>query len=206
MRYVLTKIEECFSASDVVKSITLLQAIRGVAEAWKSVNSSVIKKCFRKAGILDKDFNVIKEFVFVSYPFDDIDSADVTDPELLELMKQTNGDNHCSQDSYISDDLATCLEMDNDNWEEDFFAELGPSSKQTHTDSNDEESDDDVQGDDPPPLKIKSYTEALIALEDVSLFLQNRGHMSEATKIMECSSNITSLCCHCLSTSRQTTL
>ena len=132
----------------------------------------------------------------------------MTDPELLDLMKQTNGDNHCPQDSYISDDLATCLEMDNDNWEEDFFAELGPSSKQTRTDSNDEESDDDFQEDDPPPppLKIKSYTEALIALEDISLFLQSRGHMSEATKIMEYSSNVTSLCCHCLSNSRQTTL
>ena len=107
------------------------------------------------------------------------------------MMKQANGENHCSQDSYISDDLVTYLEMDNDNWEEDFFAELRLSSKQTHADSNDEESDDDAQEDDPPPppLKIKSYTEALIVLKDVSLFLQSRGH-------------VTSLHCHCLSNSR----
>ena len=56
MRYVLTKIEKCDSAADVLKSVTVLQAVRWVAEAWKLVDSSIIKKCFRKAGILDKDF------------------------------------------------------------------------------------------------------------------------------------------------------
>ncbi len=92
--------------------------------------------------------------------------------------------------------------MDDDKWEKDFLAELGPPSKQTSTNDADEESDDDdiVQEDDPlGPLKIKSYTEAFSALEDVSLFLESRGHMSEATKIMDCPSNIISLHCHSLS-------
>ncbi len=62
----------------MVKSINVLQAIRWIAEAWRSVDSSVIKKCFRKAGIrvLDKNFNVVQEFVLESDPFDDINSAE----------------------------------------------------------------------------------------------------------------------------------
>ena len=69
IRYVLTKIDTCSTATEVVKSITILQAIRWVAEAWKSVDTITIKKCFRKAGILDKDFHVVQQRVLEEDPF-----------------------------------------------------------------------------------------------------------------------------------------
>ena len=52
MRFILGKIEERTTATDV-KSVTILHAIRWVSQAWKEVRSEVIKKCFRKAGILN---------------------------------------------------------------------------------------------------------------------------------------------------------
>ena len=60
MRYVLTRIEECSTATEVTNSITILHAIQWIAEAWKCVDSGVIIKCFRKAGILDGDFNLVQ--------------------------------------------------------------------------------------------------------------------------------------------------
>lgn len=79
--------------------------------------------CFRKAGILDKDFNVVQEFVLESDPFDELDSE--VDPELLDLMQQTSGNEHCSPNCYTTDDnVATCYEMVDENWEDDFFAGL----------------------------------------------------------------------------------
>ena len=41
-----------------------------MAEALKSVQALIIEKCFRKAGILDKDFSVVKE---KEDPFWDLD-------------------------------------------------------------------------------------------------------------------------------------
>ena len=191
MQYVLTKIEECDSASNVVKSVIVLQEVRWISEARKLVDSSVIKKCFQKAGILNKHFNVVKEFVLESDLFNDLDFSQAeVDPELLHLMQQTSGNDHCSHDCYVEDDIPTCFEMEDENWE-DIFAELEPPSKQTR--NGDDDDDDEGSGDEniqedpsPPQLKIKSYTEALTALEDISSFLQSEGHVSEANKIMDC--------------------
>ncbi len=117
MRYVLTKFEECSNATDVVKSMNILQAIRWIAEAWKSVDKSVIQKCFRKASILDKDFNVVQDDALENDPFIDLDCSEKEeDDDLLDLMKQTNGDDHCSQHTYTCDDgITTYLDMDNDH-------------------------------------------------------------------------------------------
>ena len=59
LRYVLSKIDECDSASEVVKSVDILVAIRWVALAWSQVAAETISKCFRKAGILDEELDVV---------------------------------------------------------------------------------------------------------------------------------------------------
>ena len=49
IRYVLSKIDECESASDVVKSINILVAIRWVAMAWSyKVGGNGMVKCKRR--------------------------------------------------------------------------------------------------------------------------------------------------------------
>ena len=53
LRFVLANIEECSTASDVVKSVNLLMAIRWVACAWNTVSPDTISKCFKKGGVLD---------------------------------------------------------------------------------------------------------------------------------------------------------
>ena len=43
------------SATELSKSVDLLQAIRWIAQAWEDVSKSTIKKCFIKAGFLSED-------------------------------------------------------------------------------------------------------------------------------------------------------
>ena len=115
-------------------------------------------------------------------PFRDLDpqlEEDQSDPELLSLMKQTHGDEHCSFETFVCDNdcLATCLNMENEQWQDTFLAELGSTSKQTgDDDSNDDSDHDDVDVHAqqevslmPVPV-ITNYTAAVKALEDVGAF------------------------------------
>ena len=56
IRHVLAKIKECSAADEVVKSVTILNAIRWVAQGWECVLQSTVQK---KAGILSSDFTVL---------------------------------------------------------------------------------------------------------------------------------------------------
>ena len=58
MQFVLARLKECSSITEVAKSATIFQAIRWIAQAWGHVSPEVIRKCFRKAGILDNDLKV----------------------------------------------------------------------------------------------------------------------------------------------------
>ena len=60
LRYVCAQIEECLTANEIINSVTVLHAKRWVAQGWGKVSSTTIQKCFRKAGILDRDFSVMK--------------------------------------------------------------------------------------------------------------------------------------------------
>ena len=72
MRYVLAKIDKCDSASDVSKSVNVLVAIRWVALAWSKVQEETVRKCFRKAGVLNQDMTVVKRID--DDPFADTDA------------------------------------------------------------------------------------------------------------------------------------
>ena len=85
----MTKIDQCSSVTEISNTITILQAIRWTSEAWKTVESTTIQKCFRKAGILDQDFNVVRSADIGEDTFRDLDvqlEEDNNDPELVNLM------------------------------------------------------------------------------------------------------------------------
>ena len=60
----MSKIDECDLATNVVKSVNVLVALRWVALAWIAlawieVKSDTITKCFRKVGVLNDVFEVV---------------------------------------------------------------------------------------------------------------------------------------------------
>ena len=178
------------------------------------MDSTVILKYFRRCGLLDKDFNVVQESCLDEDPFRDLDPSmpaqEMQDPELLDLIQKTCGEDGCSYNKDV--DIPTCFDLDDVNWQERFFQELGPRSKQHCGEDEKDQDESDVEVADPQSSEtehtssIKTYIYALIAIEDLNLFLQNKGHATEANEVMKFSNQVTSLYCSKPSSSRQTTL
>ena len=105
------------------------------------------KKCFRTAEILNDNLEVVE--LTSNDPFLGADEA--TSLESLISILMGTGDS-CSVDQYVNGDnnLEVCVNVDVDQWEEDFLENLtqdvGPDS---HNEEEFESDDDDF--DIPPP-------------------------------------------------------
>ena len=89
MLYILAQIDSCITVTDIVKTITVLHAIRWISQAWKEVREEIIKKCFRKAGILGPTFEVVATGVSPSEdPFCDLDEVDESSEIDEDLVSQ----------------------------------------------------------------------------------------------------------------------
>ena len=179
MTFVLAKIETCSSASELLKSVNVLHAIRWVGEAWKNVKVITIKKCFRKCGVLRKDFSIVQPVITAQTdPFADIDEeneCEVDEQELSELILSLQGpENACSLSELLTaeSDIPVCSEFADLTWDDEFMAELGPQSKQQCSDVEDKDKDDSDPAEDhePSPPHVKNYREAMECLEDVRSF------------------------------------
>ena len=119
LQYVLARIDQWDSATDVVKTVNILVAIRWVALAWVEVNSETILKCLRKAGILGTDMADVVACDSTEDPFVEADRC----MELQSLINETMGvDSSCPANEYVNgdDDLPVCFELNDNDWEDNF--------------------------------------------------------------------------------------
>lgn len=108
----------CETASKITKSVSILHAIRWIAQAWEADRPEAVKNCFRKAGILYESCSVVSRFEDVNIAI----SADTREMEaLMSQIGPTEGS--CSVTEFVSgdDDLPVCFELDDDQWEEQLF-------------------------------------------------------------------------------------
>ena len=116
----------------------------------KSVQT--IKKCFRKAGILNQSFQVVNREVPTEDPLLDLDVDEgqlVRDDEMQDLINQLQVENPCSADELaLIENLAVCADLTDGQWEVTFFTEIGSSSsKSVHTKDIEEGSDVEPESD-----------------------------------------------------------
>ena len=205
LRYIVARIETCSSASELLKSVDVLQAIRWVAEAWKNVSETTIKKCFRKPGILSDDFSIAKPIISVEADlFGDIDEQLLDDSnddevEITELISQVNGlGDSCTIAEMLTaePEVPICAEFADSSWDEAFMSELGPQEKDMCLDRDDND-DDELYAEDiePPPPRLKHLTEVISCLEDVRSYLEQNSHTTEATKSDELLNAVAKLQC-----------
>ena len=175
LSHVLSQIDgNDFSASEIIKSVNVLTAIRWIKEAWDKVKPETIRRCFKTCGINLDD----SEDQPLEDPFADIQG------HLDGLMKQIEP--ACNSEDYLNadDDLSTCQTYDIDgeasNWREELRAIACASVE-------DEPSDVEVssEDDEPEPEKssIGTHKEAIRVANDLLLYLSQNGE-EEIAEIM----------------------
>lgn len=174
LRYVLAKIDSCNSATEVAKSVNVLTAIYWIAHAWSEVKTDTIIKCFKTAGILTSELDVVSTCVNDDDPFTDID-------ELNQLIEKTVGTDSCPANDYISGDgdLPVCMEYDDATWEESFFQSLKDTDPEIPNDESDGEESEDIDML-PPPPKLQNLQQVIQTLEDAKHFLEHSKCFTEA--------------------------
>ena len=151
--------------------------------------------------MLTSSFEVVTREATSEDPFLDLDDQDqaTVDEEAQALIDQFQLDNTCSSNDLASfdHDLASCADLSDENWEENFLSELGPSSsKALCTESSNVEKDGESEPEeeeDLPVPKLQNLPEAIKALEDVRQLLECRGYTHESTETMTLISSLTKL-------------
>ena len=186
MRHIVSQVDGERSASDIVKSVNLLMAVRWMANAGEEVKSDVISKCFRHVGM---------------YPLTmDLDDGGDDDPfageELLvlEALVQKISKKGIDVAPYAAIDDATegfhSLDPTDPNWKETLREEI----LATHTNNDDTEMEmgtDDGDDSDDAPLPIpavQTVKGALDLVHQIAEFADYRGyeHLSSAvTKVSD---------------------
>ena len=142
---------------------------------------SNLKKCFRKAGVLDESFAVSIRPCEESDPFEDVDTS-----EMYNLIGQLGpAEANCSVSENVSgdDNLPVCFEVDNEQWEEQFLSSIDPTHSVSSCIELESEEEQDEPEIEPPPSKLRNLGEAIRNLEDVREFLDRKGYISKATAI-----------------------
>ena len=150
------------------------------------MKSETIVKCFRKCGIISSESVVVARIGASEDPFDDVDEV----CELRALIGDLP-DSTCSPEEYVTGDnsLSVCDDA-GDDWDDRFLAST--SQEQAETEEAEDE-DDELYDLEPHPPKLKTYQEAVSAIEDVQTFLDSKGHNELAMKLGSQINSIVSL-------------
>ena len=104
--------------SEVCKSINVLVAIRWVAMAWSLVQEETVRKCFRKAGVIESDLTVVacdEQDLFLAAGHE---ACPVKNEEYIN-EEYINGEGS----------LPVCDGPDDSNWDSSFFTQLSQRAR-----------------------------------------------------------------------------
>eukprot|EP00794_Sanderia_malayensis_P014665 gene14665-16191_t len=109
LRFIITMTSSERNASEISKSLNVLQAMNWVGEAWHNVKVTTISKCFNSGGISSNTLIEDEE----ADPFSDLDAID---EDLENLIKEVSPEATITPYTYLLSDteLPICYCMDNE--------------------------------------------------------------------------------------------
>ncbi|XP_068742381.1 tigger transposable element-derived protein 6-like [Montipora capricornis] len=142
LRYVASQIDVKQCASDVIKSVNLLMAVRWMVSAWEKVKPEVIIKCFKHVGTNPEENQEEED----DDPFSGEELLD-----LNELVAKVSGETNVDAATYVADADSEalshehCVDTGDPNWRRNLRKEIIESHKSTETmQRNDEDDNEDI--------------------------------------------------------------
>ncbi|XP_068704538.1 tigger transposable element-derived protein 6-like [Montipora foliosa] len=143
LRYVASQIEVKQCASDVIKSVNLLMAVRWMVSACEEVKPEVIIKCLKHVG-MNSEENQVEE--------DDDPFAGEELLDLNELVVKVSGETNVDAATYVADADSEalshehCVDTGDPNWWRNVRTEIIESHKSTETMQRDDKDDNEDMG------------------------------------------------------------
>jgi hypothetical protein len=168
MRNVIFMIDSVTTASEVSSSVTMLNAIRWLDQAWSLVHPTTIQKCFIRCGFRFTDADIPDE-----EPFDDSAPTEVT-----SLLDGVSWKDYINCDS----EVATQDILGND-WEEKIKARARgelPAEEEEEAESDDDE----------PSANKTTSNEAVAGLDKAIEYAEQHGNLELVRNLMRARSDI----------------
>lgn len=120
LQHTLAQIEGTdFTASSVVKSVTVLMAIRWIKLAWDEVKPQTITNCFKLCGSLLQE-QECSEDPFAGLEEQPPVGSNDDRARLQELMDQLGSETTAEEYMSTNDDLCTCMNFESsDEWRDE---------------------------------------------------------------------------------------
>ena len=172
------------SATDIAKTLDVLQAIRWMGTAWSKVENDTIIKCFAAAGISStfSEAATISTVTGEEDPFADLDVS--ADEELENLVQQVAPGDGISAYLESDNELPTCYSLLN---EQQLLEAIATSHDVMEIGSDDE---NEMEKEDTPgegersneTTTLKSFKDVLDSVQNISAFLIHRGEFKVANE------------------------
>ncbi|XP_069105391.1 tigger transposable element-derived protein 4-like [Argopecten irradians] len=176
MVHMVKEVDKCSTicGSDILKKITILDAILWFSNSWNEVESQTIVKCFAKAGFKIRPSMESCENENIENHSDDDDDADDDVPLAAMKLSRELFDCEFRELVHIDNELCTC-DTETTDWSKPASELLKDFSHDDHrSDTSDSESDIEEQG--LCENASISLEDALSMVEKLKLFSANKGH------------------------------
>ena len=169
------------NASEISKSLNVLQAMNWMGEAWHNVKVTTISKCFNSGGISSNTLIEDEE----ADPFSDLE-------DLENLIKDVSPETTITPYTYLLSDteLPICYCMDNEKELLDSLVINGQVEVVISDDNDDDDNDDNDIHEVTLTTSLKSYHDVARSVRDIEFFLIQRGLATIASEFACLSSKV----------------
>ena len=184
LRHIITMTTDHDSATDIAKTLDVLQAIRWMGTSWSKVENDTIIKCFAAAGISStfSEAATVSTVTGEEDPFADLDVS--ADKELENLVQQVAPGSGISAYLESNNERPTCYSL---LTEQQLLEAIGTSHDVMEIESDDE---NEMEKEDTPgegersneTTTLKSFKDVLNSVQNISAFLIHRGEFKVANE------------------------
>lgn len=122
LRYLIARIDNCNNAFQLVKEVTVSDAVSWIKSSWENVKTETIKKCFKSCALSTSEDDTGKQKKPFAEENDNHDDETIDDGADIEFLSRAAGIQDFDPDVIVTENIE-CYDDLSANWEKDLFEE-----------------------------------------------------------------------------------